>query len=64
MWIWVIVIAVAIGAFIGYAQEGKSEDAIGGAMAGGCMAAGCLIRLSLAALSILLILWLFSVMFG
>ena len=64
MWIWVILIAVAIGAFVGYAQDGKSEDAVGGAMAGGCMAAGCLFRLALAALGILLILWLFGVMFG
>ena len=38
MWIWVIIIAIAIGAFIGYANSGKSEDAVGGAMAGGCMA--------------------------
>lgn len=64
MWIWVILIAVAIGAFIGFAQEGKSEDAVGGAMAGGCMAAGCLLRLAIAALGILFVLWLFSLMFG
>ncbi len=64
MWIWVILIAVAIGAIVGFAQDGKSEDAVGGAMAGGCMAAGCLMRLAMAALGIIVILWLFSLMFG
>ncbi len=64
MWIWIIVIAVAIGAFLGYAQEGNSEDAIGGGMAGGCMAAGCLMKIAMAAIGILLVLWLFGVLFG
>ncbi len=64
MWIWIIVIAVVIGAFIGYAQEGKSEDAVGGAMAGGCMAAGCIMRIAIAAIGILLVLWLFGALFG
>lgn len=64
MWIWIIVIAVAIGAFLGFAENGKSEDAAAGAVAGGCMAAGCLIKIAMAALGILLILWLFGVLFG
>lgn len=63
MWIWIIVIAVIIGAFFGYAENGRSEDAMGGAMAGGCMAAGCLLRIALAALGIIFVLWLFSVLF-
>lgn len=63
MWIWVIIIAIAIGAFIGYASSGKSEDAVGGAMAGGCMAAGCIGRIAIAALGIILILWLFNLLF-
>lgn len=57
-------IAVAIGAIVGYLQEGNSEDAMGGAMAGGCMAAGCLLRIAMAALGIFLILWLFNALFG
>lgn len=64
MWIWIIVIAVIIGAVWGFLSEGKSEDAVGGAMAGGCMAVGCLLRLALAALGIILILWLFGAIFG
>ena len=35
MWIWIIIIAVVIGAIIGFAQSGEKEDAMGGAMAGG-----------------------------
>lgn len=64
MWIWIILIAVAIGAFLGFAEDGKSEDAAAGAMAGGCMAAGCLARIALAALGIIFVLWLFGVLFG
>lgn len=60
----IIVIAVVIGAIYGYAQSGKGEDAVGGGMAGVYMAAGCLGRLAIAALSIIFILWLFSVIFG
>ena len=64
MWIWIIVIAVVIGALWGYSENGNSGDALGGAMAGGCMAAGCLTRLAVAALGILLVLWLFGLIFG
>lgn len=64
MWIWVIIIAVIVGAAIGYFNSGKGEDAAGGALAGGCLAAGCLVRLAVAALGILLVLWLFGVLFG
>lgn len=63
MWIWVIIIFVIIGAVMGFAQSGKGEDAFGGAMTGGRLAVGCLGRLAIAALGILFILWLFSVMF-
>ena len=59
MWIWVIIIAIAIGAFFGYANSGKSEDAVGGAMAGGCIG-----RIAIAALGIILILWLFNLLFS
>ena len=64
MWFWIIVIAVVIGAIIGFAQDGKGEDATTGALAGGCMAAGCLVRLAIAALGILVVLRLFGVLFG
>ncbi len=53
-----------IGAAIGYFNSGKGEDAASGALAGGCLAAGCLVRLAVAALGILLVLWLFGVLFG
>ena len=64
MWIWIIIIAVIIGAIIGFAQSGEKEDAVGGAMAGGCWAASCLGRIAIAALVIIGILWLASVLFG
>lgn len=64
MWIWIIIIAVIIGAIIGFAQNGEKEDAVDGAMAGGCLAASCLMRLAIAALIIIGILWLFGVLFG
>lgn len=64
MWIGIIIIAVAIGAFFGFATSGKSEDAVGGAVAGGCMAAGCIIKIALAALGIIIVLWLFNLLFS
>ena len=63
MWIWIIIIAIVIGAVIGFISSGKSEDALQGAMTGGCLAASCLGRLAIVALGILFILWLFSVIF-
>ena len=64
MWFWIIIIAIAIGAFFGFATSGKSEDSVGGAVAGGCMAAGCIIRIALAALGIIIVFWLFSLLFS
>ena len=64
MWIWIIIIAVVIGAIIGFAQSGEKEDAVSGAMAGGCLAVGCLGRIAIAALVIIGILWLASALFG
>lgn len=64
MWIWIIIIAVIIGAAVGYFNSGEKEDAVGGALTGGCMAASCLGRLAITAISIIVILWLFSLLFG
>ncbi|WP_297273019.1 hypothetical protein [uncultured Bacteroides sp.] len=64
MWIWVIIIAVIIGAIIGFSNSGKTEDAVEGAMAGGCLAAGCIMRIAIFVLVILAILWLFGFLFG
>ena len=66
MWIWIIVGACVIGAILGLlGSNGKNsaEDAASGAFAGGCMAVGCLLRLALAAITILLVLWLFNAIF-
>lgn len=65
MWIWVVVIAVIIGAGVGFfGGDGKSEDALEGAMAGGCMAGHCLFRVAIAAISIIVVIWLFGMLFG
>jgi hypothetical protein len=65
MWLYVIVIAVIIGAVIGYfGGDGNTDDAFEGAMAGGCMAGSCLLRIAIAALGIIFIIWLFGVLFG
>ncbi|WP_300814033.1 hypothetical protein [uncultured Bacteroides sp.] len=64
MWIWIIIIAVIVGAIIGFSNSGKTEDAVDGAMAGGCLAAGCIMRIAILVLSLLFVLWLFSLLFG
>lgn len=67
MWIWIIIIAVIIGAIFGASSSEDGEKGAGaasGAFAGGMMAIGCLARLALAAISILIIMWLFSLLFS
>lgn len=67
MWIWIIIIAVIIGAIFGASSSEDGEKGAGaasGAFAGGMMAIGCLARLALAAISIFLIIWLFGAIFG
>lgn len=66
MWLWIIIIAILIGAVIGiFSSNGKNpkSDAASGAFAGGCLAMSCLVKLAIAALSIIFILWLFKVIF-
>lgn len=66
MWVWII-IAIAVGAILGSAfsdKGGKGEGAVTGAIGGGIMAMGCLAKIAVAAISIVLILWLFDVLFG
>lgn len=65
MWIWIIIIAAVVGGLMGFfGSDGDGSEATGGAMAGGCLAASCLGRLALTALGIILVLWLFSAIFG
>lgn len=65
MWIWVIVIAVVIGAVIGLISSGGNlEEALKGGAGAGCVVGGCLIRIAIAAISIIVILWLFGLLFG
>lgn len=67
MWIWIIIIAAAIGAIFGFinSENGEEGDGVaGGAMVGVFMAIGCLARIAIAVLSILFVLWLFGQLFG
>lgn len=65
MWIWIIIIAVIIGAVIGFlGSNGDSEEAVQGGLAGGCMAANCLFRIFLIGVSLLIIISLFNWLFG
>ncbi len=67
MWFWIIIIAVLIGGVLGFlfSDRGeKGEGALGGAMAGGCMAAGCVWRILLVGRGIIIVLKLFSFLFG
>lgn len=65
MWFWIIIIAVIIGAAIGFlGSNGDSEEAVQGGLAGGCMAANCLFRIFIAGLCLFIIISLFSWLFG
>ncbi len=66
MWIWIIIIAVIIGALWG-AMSSDGDNGAGaaaGAITAGCLAGGCLLRLFVAGMFILGILWLFGLIFG
>ena len=45
-------------------SDGKSDGVVGGGCMGGMAAIGCLARLALAAIGIIIILWLFEAVFG
>lgn len=65
MWFWIIVIAVIVGAIWGWlSSDGKSDGAVNGGCMGGMAAMGCLFRLAMAAIGIIIILWLFEAIFG
>ncbi len=64
MWIWIILIAAAIGGLIGFFGSENGEGAAGGAMAGGCLAAGCIVRIVIFVLGILFVFWIFGLLFG
>ncbi len=64
MWIYLLIIAIVIGAIIGYCNNGSKEDAA----AGGCMAGmGCLHiigYLAMTAFSLWIIVGIFKLIFG
>ncbi len=66
MWIWILIIVIIIGAFIGYVSSDDGERG-SGAAGGGCMAGmGCgyiLFQIFLFGAAIILILWLFANLF-
>lgn len=67
MWIWIIIIAVIIGAIFGAVSSEDGEKGSGaaeGAFAGGMMAIGCLVRIAIVAISIFVVIWLFGLLFG
>lgn len=67
MWLTILVIAIVIGAIIGFINSSDGErgsGALGGAVAGGMGCGYILFQLFLAGLGILFIVWLFGALFG
>ncbi len=67
MWLTILVIAVIIGAVIGFlgSEDGeKGAGAVGGAITGGMGCGYILLQIFLAGLGILFIIWLFGALFG
>lgn len=63
--IMIILGIAAIGAVIGFLSSGgKAEDAAAGAVVGAVGATGCIFQLILAAIPVLIGLWLLSLIFG
>lgn len=67
MWFWILIIVIAIGAFIGFVTSEDGERGVGSA-GGGCLAGmGCgyvLFLIFIFGAAILLVLWLFGKLFG
>lgn len=67
MWIWIIIIAIIIGAIWGAltSKDGeKSEGAFAGAVTGGMGCGYILIHIFILGASIMILLWLFGTLFG
>lgn len=67
MWLTVLVIAIIIGAAIGFfgSEDGeRGAGALGGAVSGGMGCGYILLQIFLAGLGILFIIWLFGALFG
>ena len=67
MWLWAIIIAAIIGCLIGYFSSKDGErggSAVSGAVTGGMGCAYLLFQLFCWGVGIMLMLWLFSAMFG
>lgn len=57
----IIIVVAVIGAIIGFLNSGgKMEDAAAGAVAGAVGSTGCMIQLIIAAIPVLVGLWLIS----
>lgn len=64
VWFWIILIAIAVGALLGWLYLGRNKDAAAaGVAAGGYIAVRFLVCLAVTAIFIMLILWLFKVIF-
>jgi hypothetical protein len=67
MWFTILIIAIIIGAAIGFFSSNDGErgaGAAGGALAGGMGCGYVLLQIFLAGLGILFLIWLFRVLFG
>ncbi len=66
MWLTILIIAIIIGAVIGFFNSKDGErgaGALGGAIAGGMGCGQILLQIFLAGLGILFVIWLFRVLF-
>lgn len=67
MWLTILIIAVIIGAAIGFFNSNDGErgsGALGGAVASGMGCGYILLQIFLAGLGILFVIWLFGALFG
>lgn len=67
MWLTILVIAIIIGAVIGFFNSKDGErgvGALGGAMASGMGCGYILLQIFLAGLAIIFFIWLFGALFG
>ncbi|MBR1527360.1 MAG: hypothetical protein IJ640_12010 [Prevotella sp.] len=67
MWLTILIIAIIIGAVIGFlgSEDGERKSgAVGGALAGGMGCGYILFQIFLAGIGILLLIWIFGALFG
>ena len=67
MWIWILIIVIALGGILGYLgsdSNEKGKGAVSGAIAGGIGCGYVIFSIFMFGVGIMILVWIFSFLFG